>query len=852
MSSRRRVMLPALRQGLEGKALTIAGWAGRQYALGNRTISYGMRDAAAGWDLDTVVTEGYERVVWVYKAVEIIAGNASRLPFEITTGDDEKVEKHGLLRVMNKQANPIENGRQFRKRLSQQVLLSKKGAFVEVTTSRAGQITRLDLLAPDRVRIQPSDNGDYVEYFEYTRPDGQVRNLDPSKVRWIREPHPFDNFSGTTPLEAAGMSVELDRLARAYNVNFINRDGRPGGIVGVDTEGLNDKELDRIANVFEPGVHQAGKITAIGTGKGGMNYIDTSARPRDMAYETTSEKAKKEILAAFGVPESIAGDASQRTFDNAAQETFTFWHEVMIPHLEMIASAFDRDVDEDADCGFDTSEVEALEMPARRRREEARTEVDKGLRSVDEYRVLVPDLEAIDNPQTRALWLSPAKAPVPTRPEDAAALGVSLDGSGGGMPGGDGGMPPGGPQDPGAPGGAPQTARDVVAQAIAEGGHAPAEQDPYSGQAAAAVAAAQAEGQSQPIDGDAAAAVAEARMQTKTLEDALGLPSRNFVIVPDTDQGFEGNEEELRRLELTVASTIEAMLNRQAGVVAARLQDVKTRKGTPYWIPESEDDTRVGEEPINAERVVNATRWAGEAQESLLGVVPPATQQAANDLLTAMAASGALVLPAVAMAQVLGRTVEAAAPSPDQVAMVAAAAAAAPSLLAVTLAVNAVNEWSAERVDDINRLIGEQAGAPDLTALVEGVRKTWAEKAKHFADQIAVSVAETAISGGRTSAAQTVAPQSEAPAAEEGRLVEIAPELIRVWRTREDEKVRATHRAANGQRRGVDEPFTVGGCDLMHPSDPLAPVRETRWCRCWLRFEWTSGAKFVLPVTPAA
>jgi hypothetical protein len=479
-------------------------------------------------------------------------------------------------------------------------------------------------------------------------------------------------------------------------------------------------------------------------------------------------------------------------------------------------------------------------------------EFDRGLRSAIEYRGERPELEIIDNPQTRALWMSPAKAPVPARPEDATALGMS-------DPGAAGGPQPGqlGPSEGGPAGGA-MSASQLVQQAIAEGGHAPSSEDaPTVGSAAALVdSARQEQGDIAPV-GSASAAVAQARMETKALTDGSGiidpLAGRKFIIVPDKDEmdGFEAGEDELRRVELAVAAAIEALLAKQAQVVAAKLQSPKVRKGTPYWVAESETDTRGGDEPIDATRVVDAPRWAGELQETLLQVVPPASQQAANDLLAAMAASGALTTAVPLGAAVAGRAVEAPVATAEQVAQAAAQAAAAPAMLAITVAGALLDDWEAERVNDLNRLIAEQADAPDLTLLVEETKKAWAHEARQFADSVAVTVAQTAVTGGRDAAATAITPQPTTPAVGEGQLIELAPEVVRIWRTREDEKVRAAHRAANGQRRGLGEPFDVGGYPVRFPSDPLAPAAVSRFCRCWLRYEWTKGAKFTLPTPPS-
>lgn len=169
----RRRWFPALRPAVrnlitpgpelaEAKTITwTGGYTSTTYA-GVSNI-WGTEGRADGWDLGRVVTEGYERVIWVDKAIDTIGKHAARLPLQIGRGVtedgefEEVIEDDPPLRVLNGRANPLETGAQFRKRLSAQILLSKRGAFVEVTRSNRGTITRLDLLPPDRVIRVPDD-----------------------------------------------------------------------------------------------------------------------------------------------------------------------------------------------------------------------------------------------------------------------------------------------------------------------------------------------------------------------------------------------------------------------------------------------------------------------------------------------------------------------------------------------------------------------------------------------------------------------------------------------------------------------------------------------------------------------
>jgi hypothetical protein len=98
---------------------------------------------------------------------------------------------------------------------------------------------------------------------------------------------------------------------------------------------------------------------------------------------------KEEILLAFGVPESVIGNASNRTFANADVELEVFWRETMVPHLTLLERAFDK-LDEDPTTYFayDLSSVAILSRDDRERSRFHLEELKQGAISIDEYREL--------------------------------------------------------------------------------------------------------------------------------------------------------------------------------------------------------------------------------------------------------------------------------------------------------------------------------------------------------------------------------------------------------------------------------------------------------------------------------
>lgn len=68
------------------------------------------------------------------------------------------------------------------------------------------------------------------------------------------------------------------------------------------------------------------------------------------------------------------------------------------------------------------------------------------------------------------------------------------------------------------------------------------------------------------------------------------------------------------------------------------------------------------------------------------------------------------------------------------------------------------------------------------------------------------------------------------------------------WQATPDDRVRHTHREADGQVRPLAEPFTVGGAQLQFPGDPRGPASETVNCRCAVRL--TPARRAELAVHP--
>ena len=249
------------------------------------------------WDVDRAVSEGNDRVTWVYKSVYAIASNAARLPVEVLDEENDAVA-NPLLPILNRKANPHHDAYNFRFQLSSQVLLSKRGAFIEIVKDRLDNVLMVQ------------------------------GELDDDSAEEIRR-----RFLGNTGSALGG----------------------------------------------------AGRMTIMEAEQ--AKWIDTSIGQRDAQYTETKQLAKEEILMAFGVPESVIGNASERTFANADTELEVFWRETMLPHLMLIERAFDRlDGSDELTVKFNLDDVAILSRDERERAAYHLEELKFGAISIDEYR----------------------------------------------------------------------------------------------------------------------------------------------------------------------------------------------------------------------------------------------------------------------------------------------------------------------------------------------------------------------------------------------------------------------------------------------------------------------------------
>lgn len=843
-------MAPSFLSSLvQTKAASAAGVIARATGSSSVTMgssgggTYGASLGPVGpWDTDVAIRNGYERVIWIFRAVDVIAMNQAKIGIDLRKGFDRRtgdiIENDRLNRLLNFRANSYETAQQFRYRVSSQALLSRRGVFIEVVPARDGMPAELHILPAGSTEPIP-DPKTFVSGYLVRRSDYQVDELTPDQVIWIRlKPHPNDPYAQMTPLVAAGIEADTDFLARIFNRNFLANDGKPGMLITIDggTAGLNPEDAELIKARFGGGPAFAGQTTVIESQ--GMAVHDMSATPHDTQWTELLNMSKERLLMAFGVPESVMGNASGRTFDNADAERENFWIDTMMPHCDAIAQGFDPlsgSIDDDTVFGYRYDEVDVLQRVAAARRQEWRDEVVAGLRTIDEY------FDACGKEQwnvvgTRVLLWN--NIPIARTPQDQAVADKFV-------PIGAPQMPPNGGGGAGAP---------TAAAAGAAAGNAAMRQ--FGNQMSARVLA-------------LANKAAPAPVQEST---DLGY----LEAVVEKAHPYLGTR---HRIEGAVEGVILGWDARQQSVIADRLMHVKSRRGTRHWegegikgFPKNQKckyckdpatkrvihsegmayvptcDAHLGkakdaaarclpyggydegnidrvvdvkaDEPVETKGIdptyaVEVDRWVSELKDTLEVVIRDAVTNEARTATMDLKSSGVLDrLVSDGKASGQGKGYLRAFQTPQD-AEDAISGRVADVMAVVDTAARNQSNRVARKIEQM-----DQSGAT-VKQIEAEVRKMIGTRSQ-WRKVLAVNAATSAVEGARAA------------------IYGLAGNYItKTWNTEGDERVRATHHALDHKSLPVTDSFKTGDASLRFPGDPLAPAGEVVNCRCWLEYDTT-------------
>ncbi len=225
-------------------------------------------------------------------------------------------------------------------------LLLHGNAYAQIGHDIAGEPARLFALRPERVSVEPDQNGWPVAFSyrvggsvtRYLAEDGIGR----TQIIHVRSLNPLDDHYGLGCLGAAAGAVAIHNAATRWNKGLLDNAARPSGALvyeGPDGASLSADQFDRLKAELETafqGAVNAGRPMLL---EGGLSWQALSLSPHDMDFVALKAAAARDIALAFGVPPMLLGMPGDNTYANYREANKALWRQTILPLADTLLAA---------------------------------------------------------------------------------------------------------------------------------------------------------------------------------------------------------------------------------------------------------------------------------------------------------------------------------------------------------------------------------------------------------------------------------------------------------------------------------------------------------------------------------
>jgi HK97 family phage portal protein len=305
---------------------------------------------------DALSEEGFQRNVFAFRAVNLIARGISSIPVLIKNCKDQSPDE--FLSGIFRKPNESQTKSSFLENLVSNLLISGN-AFVH-----CGGKNELRCLRTDRVQIIPNKSKTAADSYVYSV-DSSKFSIEKKDMLHLKFFNPLNDWYGFSPLQAAARAIDQYNEMSKHNLSILQNGGRPSGCLVVKNSGnLTDEQRQQLRSdihkVYE-GTANSGRIMLL---EGGLEWKEMGLSPKDLDFNTGKNIAAREIALAFGVPPLLIGIRGDSAFASYKEARLHFWEDTIIPLAELIrlefgnwlSTRFNRPVD----MIFDLEAVHAL------------------------------------------------------------------------------------------------------------------------------------------------------------------------------------------------------------------------------------------------------------------------------------------------------------------------------------------------------------------------------------------------------------------------------------------------------------------------------------------------------------
>jgi len=258
----------------------------------------------------------YNTNPWFFRCVNLRAAAISSIPFRILKGETEVEDPFNLPQLLS----------------VTEAFLSIGGAAFWLKVANRVVMTGIQILNPNSMKVK-TDAVKGIIGFEQTT-GGVPKRFDPEKIVYFKLFNPSDDLGpGVAPGEVARKPASLVDCMNTWAANYFANGAVPLVVLHSERD-VPDAEVKRIETTWRKwfgGVANAFKTFVL---RRGMKIDVISPPVKDLAMPALTKQSKGQVASAFGVPQSLLEDVSNRA--TASVHRISFWVETIIPAARLI------------------------------------------------------------------------------------------------------------------------------------------------------------------------------------------------------------------------------------------------------------------------------------------------------------------------------------------------------------------------------------------------------------------------------------------------------------------------------------------------------------------------------------
>ena len=243
---------------------------------------------------------------------------------------------------------------------------------------------------PDRVRVVPDERAYIGGYLLYPVEGGEPIAYRPGEVIWLRYPNPVEEFAPLSPLSAARLAADYASAAMKSNLALFRNGIQAGGLVS-PRNGMTftREQADALMEALERRFQGADRAHRWGVMRADVEVTTLGMTPQDAEFIQGLNWSLEDVARAYRVPLDLVG--GQRTYENVRAAMRAIWVNCLLPEASFIASELTEQLlplfpGQGDVIELDTSGVEALQEDESERWQRARSQIEVGALTINEWR----------------------------------------------------------------------------------------------------------------------------------------------------------------------------------------------------------------------------------------------------------------------------------------------------------------------------------------------------------------------------------------------------------------------------------------------------------------------------------